>query len=827
MMLPRIRLRHVLFIIFTLIASLPVVILALWVKQSALDKEIAAVEEKHLLVAHNLTGDLARYIIDVESSFQFISKNLLQDIDMVGVSEQLDSLFLRYIYVTNGDGSVSKQAVAKSSMQTRQIPEDTMQVLSPIMEQAQESPGKVLYSDMVRTGENETTFYLVEALPKQQYVVGALSTNHVLEAQKKVSFGRRGHAAIVDRTGRAIAHPVPDWVKTMKDMSFLPPVAEMKKGHTGVSKFFTPAMGADMVAGYTVVPRVGWGVMVPQPFEELEERADDVQIVALAIALGGIAIAGLISWYIAGVLSRPIQSVVDATRFKPDENQNPMVSEVSTVYRFIPHELRELLLAFNLMRRKLNNMTSKLHSKIDLANEEVQSQNLQLQKYSSKLLEANERLGSEIEERRKAQERSALQSVRLRSLYNATQLRNLSYDERILSVLTLGCEFFHVNIGRVCEINEAEKTNTTRFIIAPEDYGLTPGTVSSLEDTYCRIPFTTEQTIHIADVETSDWNVQSCFHYSRFRSYLATVIWVNGKKYGTISFASYSPRKDDFTDSDVDFIKIMAQWVGITMERRISEEKDTARSAAEAASQAKGTFLANMSHELRTPINAILGYGEMLLEDCEEQGNPQMKRDLEKIQTAGRHLTKLISSILDLSKIEAGKVDINYENVEIAGLVHEVSDTIRPLLEKNGNQFSVHLDKGVDAMFSDSTILQQILLNLLGNAAKFCKNGRVELNVARTRLRGIEHISFTIRDTGIGMSDEQLEIMFNEFTQANASSADEYGGIGLGLSIAKKYCALLKGEITASSKLGEGSTFCVILPNNISLASKHTNAGGK
>jgi len=817
-MWPRIRLRQVLFITFTLIASLPVLILAIWVQQSALDKEIAAVEEKHLLVAHNLTGDLTRYIIDVESSFRLITKNLLKGNDTAGVSEHLDSLFLRYISITANDGVISKQVVAKSKAQTNQFPADTLTLLRPIMKQAQSVPEKVFYSNMVRTGEDETTFYLVQSLPNELYVVGALSTNHILEAQKKVSFGRRGHAAIVDRTGRAIAHPIPDWVKTMKDMSFLPPVKEMMQGKTGVSQFFTPAMQADMVAGYTTVPRVGWGVMIPQPFEELEERANDVQVIALAIALMGIAIAGLISWYIAGILSYPIQSVVDATQFKTDENQNPMVSEVSTTYRFIPHELRELLSSFNLMRSKLNDITSKLHSKIDHANEEVKNQNIQLQNYSSKLLEANEMLGIEVDERRKAQEESALQSSRLRSLYNATQLQNLSYNESILSVLSLGCAFFDMNIGRVCEIDEEHNTNTIRYIIAPEDYGVKPGTVSNLDDTFCNIPFTSENTIHINNVEKSEWNKQTCHIYSHLEAYLATVIWMNGKKFGTINFSSQTPRKDVFTDSDINFIKIMAQWVGISMERRISVEKDNARSAAEAANQAKGTFLANMSHELRTPINAILGYGEILLEDCEKFGNEQMKQDLEKINIAGKHLTKLISNILDLSKIEAGKVDVYYEYIDLTVLINEVADTTRPLVAKTQNQFAINIDDNIGSIYSDPTIIQQILLNLLGNAVKFCENGNVRLNVTKFMQDGMEHTKFTVSDSGIGMADEQLKIIFNEFSQANSATSAKYGGIGLGLSISKKYSALLNGKITATSTLGEGSSFHVTLPSNIDMA---------
>ena len=391
-MLPRIRLKYILFITFTLIASLPVLILAGWVQESALDKEISSVKEKHLLVARNLTGDLERYVIDVESSLELISNNMIKGIKVDGIPKHLDSLFLRYVRITNAAGNITKQVTALSKTKTDQFDPGTLKILLPIMKSAHGNLGAVLYSDMVRTGENETTFYLVKAVANEQYVIAALSTTHILSVQQKISFGRRGHVAIVDRTGRAIAHPVPGWVKTSKDMSFLPPVKKMMQGETGVSKFYTPAMKADMVAGYTVVPHTGWGVMVPQPFEELEERANDVRFIALTIALIGIAISGLISWYIASLLCNPIQSVVDATEFASDGSQSPLVSSVSITQRFIPHELRILLNSFNFMRTNINTLTSKLHSKIDLANAAVAGQNLLLQHQSKVLMENNKKL---------------------------------------------------------------------------------------------------------------------------------------------------------------------------------------------------------------------------------------------------------------------------------------------------------------------------------------------------------------------------------------------------------------------------------------------------
>ncbi len=388
-MLPRIRLKYILFITFTLIASLPVLILAGWVEESALNKEISSVKEKHLLVARNLTRGLERYVGDVESSFNLVSKNMVMGIKIGGISAYLDSLFLRYIRIINPDGVIIKQVVATKTRKVNQVNSQTLKTLSPIMKKARANIGNVMFSDLVRTGKDKTTFYLVKALTDGHYIVGALSTSYILKVQKKISFGRRGHVAIVDRTGRAIAHPIPSWVKTMKDMSFLPPVKQMMQGKTGVSKFYTPAMKADMVAGFTVVSRTGWGVMIPQPFEELQERANDVREIALTIALIGVAISALISWYIANLLCNPIQSVVDATELGTDEDDSHPISSVMTTQRFIPYELRVLLESFNHMRTNLNALTAKLHSKIDLANAAVKDQNILLEHQSKILMENN------------------------------------------------------------------------------------------------------------------------------------------------------------------------------------------------------------------------------------------------------------------------------------------------------------------------------------------------------------------------------------------------------------------------------------------------------
>lgn len=354
-MAPRIRLHTILFLLFTLIASVPVLMLDGWVQQSALNKEIAAVKEKHLLVAHNLTGDLSSYATSVKSAFRLVSRNLAQAKSIDGFPELLQTLNFYHISVINADGNVIRTVSSTSFTGEANITPATLKTLQPFMQMVSAQAGNILFSDLIRGVNNDPTLYLLQALPNGQFAIGALSTQHFIEAQQKVTFGRRGHAAIVDRTGHAIAHPLKEWRESMKDMSSIPPVALMMQGKTGVAKFFTPAMQADMIAGYTTVPEVGWGVMIPQPFEELQERAKDVRYVALAIALLGIAIAGFISWYLAGILARPIQAVVDAARGVPQGNS---ISHASTSQRFVPPELRELMGSFNQMVDEIHEKNS-------------------------------------------------------------------------------------------------------------------------------------------------------------------------------------------------------------------------------------------------------------------------------------------------------------------------------------------------------------------------------------------------------------------------------------------------------------------------------------
>jgi PAS domain S-box-containing protein len=261
-----------------------------------------------------------------------------------------------------------------------------------------------------------------------------------------------------------------------------------------------------------------------------------------------------------------------------------------------------------------------------------------------------------------------------------------------------------------------------------------------------------------------------------------------------------------------DELRLETTFRDITRQKLVEEEIQRAREAAEQANQAKSAFLANMSHELRTPLNAILGYSEMLTEDARDEGNTDAVADLKKIHSAGSHLLSLINDVLDLSKVEAGRMELYAEEFEIEELIEDIASTAAPLVVQNQNELRIERGPGLGAMRQDLTKLRQTALNLLSNAAKFTDRGSITLSVAREPDPSGDWVTISVQDTGIGVPEDRLESLFEEFSQAEASTTRSYGGTGLGLAISRRFARMMGGDVHVTSSVGEGSTFTIRIP---------------
>ena len=328
--------------------------------------------------------------------------------------------------------------------------------------------------------------------------------------------------------------------------------------------------------------------------------------------------------------------------------------------------------------------------------------------------------------------------------------------------------------------------------------------------------FHTRRTLHVPDVECA---VAHDFPDSRqvqgvlgIRSQVVAPLLREGEPLGVLTVHRFVTQP--FAEQQVALIESFANQAVIAIENaRLFEELQAANRAIEVASQHKSAFLANMSHELRTPLNAIIGYSEMLQEEVEDLGDEAYLPDLQRINAAGKHLLGLINDILDLSKIEAGRMDLDLATFDILTMVRDVEAIVQPLVEKNANTLVVSCPKDAGTMHADQTKVRQALFNLLSNAAKFTERGTIRLTVKR---EPDDWLTFAVSDTGIGMTEEQLGRLFEAFAQAEASTKSKYGGTGLGLAISRHFARMMGGDLTVESAYGEGSTFRVLLPATVS-----------
>ena len=348
-------LRKLLLVSFILISIIPVLLLASWVQHTALEKEFEAVYEKHLIIAKNLTGAIERYVDDAKSAFRVvISEETNHGIHSFEVNKLLEKLNFQRIWLYKENKAQPLFRNYEDKLEGFTVPEDVLEFIKNNKASANVVDGKILISGVMNNADNNPTIVMMLSVGRDEYAIATLSPSYILKVQSAIVFGERGHAAIVDQFGRVMAHPVKKWYETMKDISFLPPVQSMMAGKTGVTQFYTPAMQADMIAGHTVVKNTGWGVMIPQPVMELHERAQYAQYMALLIALFGVSVAALISWWLAGFLTRSLNNM---TQFTESVASGELSSHIELEKGMVPQEISKLIASFNRMIDKLKNKT--------------------------------------------------------------------------------------------------------------------------------------------------------------------------------------------------------------------------------------------------------------------------------------------------------------------------------------------------------------------------------------------------------------------------------------------------------------------------------------
>ena len=339
----KLKLRYLLVAVFTVVATVPAIFLAFWVERTALEKEVAAVREKHLLLARNITAALERYAQDTEAVFRLLAETAADERPLVPLANVAKQLDFRYFAILGADGTIEQQlGMADSARADSDV---------GVRDRIGDLPdGAVVYSPVMADASARPTIYLAQRLDAGRIAVAALATDYIVKLQKAIAFGRKGHAAIVDRDGNIIAHPKPDWTREIRNLAKVDPVRRMMNGETDVTMFYSPAVKKDMITGFTTVPGTGWGVMVPQPFEELEEQAFAVKLIALAVSAAGLATAAVIGWLLAGLVTRPVDAVVGTARTIADGRLDARVPEQSGS---TPTEIRELSNGFNAMARQL------------------------------------------------------------------------------------------------------------------------------------------------------------------------------------------------------------------------------------------------------------------------------------------------------------------------------------------------------------------------------------------------------------------------------------------------------------------------------------------
>ena len=466
--------------------------------------------------------------------------------------------------------------------------------------------------------------------------------------------------------------------------------------------------------------------------------------------------------------------------------------------------------ADRLPKRDLGNLLASLR----MMSEQLRRSQLEIEEDQRRLEQRVAERTSEVEARTRELMRSVTELQGLNEVGQAVS-SSLELETVLATVIARAVRLADADSGTLYQFDEADGVFDPRanFGVSDEMIETLRGSRIGLGDGPVGMSAVNRAPVQVTDVELSQ-RVSVLWVHDGIRAVIAVPLL--REEHVTGALVIRRKVSGEFAPSIVKLLQTLASQSVLAIENaRLFKESQAKSEQLAEASKLKSQFLANMSHELRTPLNAIIGLTEMLHEDARDLKRADELEPLERVLRAAHHLLELINDILDLSKIEAGRMDMHVETFAIAPLVNDVIATIGPVAAKNGNEIIVHCPQDIGEMHADQTRIRQALLNLVSNANKFTEHGSVTVDVARVMSKGSEEITIAVRDTGIGMSPEQIGRLFQEFVQADPSTTRKYGGTGLGLAISRRFCQMMGGDISVESQLGKGSTFTIRLPARI------------
>src|SRR5215467_11755578 len=635
---------------------------------------------------------------------------------------------------------------------------------------------------------NQSEPYLTIAVPEDagagRVTAAEISLRAIWDVVSRIKIGKTGYAYAVDRKGMLVAHPDVSLVLQKRDLSQLPQVrsaAAMGNGSADNegSTMVAPGVNGDRVlTAHAAIAPLGWTVFVEQSLSEAFAPLWPSIFRSLIILAVGLGLSVLASIVLSRRMVQPIRALqAGAERIGAGDLTHRL--EIQT-----GDEVEGLANQFNSMTAQLQESYANLEQKVEVRTRELSR---------------------------------ALDELRALNEVGRTVSSNLDLKAVLTSVVSHAVELSGADAGAIYEYDDTTEEFHLRASDRMEDELVEALRANPIHlgDGATGRAASTQAPVQVIDLleerEVGSTRIRPITARLGYRSLLAIPLLREDRVMGGLSV--YRREVGSFSAEVVNLLQTFAtQSVLAIQNARLFREIEDKGLQLEVANRHKSEFLANMSHELRTPLNAIIGYSEMLEEEAADLDQKTFIPDLQKINGAGKHLMSLISNILDLSKIEAGKMDLYLENFEIIPMIKEVIATVKPLIEKNANTLQLRYADGLGQMRSDVTKLRQMLFNLLSNASKFTERGTITLSVGRESVNGNQWVNFSVSDTGIGMSPEQTSKLFQAFTQADTSTTRKYGGTGLGLAISQKFCHLMGGEITIESALGQGSTFGVRLP---------------